>query len=179
MRALRQNTRARLNRRYMVMTTSWVASLLLVIAGVVYWNILKTKEEESRDRFSEASRLIELYDHPAALVALDEFERGGISAADQAVRKAQTAPLRQRLATQNADGQRLHLEALALADRRKQGLTLGNVAETESRASKYLQEFNQVGGSLQSKLKAILPEPEGLLSACRQMLDRTRNDVAT
>ena len=178
-RALRQNTRARLNRRYMVMTTSWVASLLLVIAGVVYWNILKTKEEESRDRFSEASRLIELYDHPAALVALDEFERGGISAADQAVRKAQTAQLRQRLATQNADEQRLHLEALALADRRKQGLTLGNVAETESRASKYLQEFNQVGGSLQSKLKAILPEPEGLLSACRQMLDRTRNDVAT
>jgi hypothetical protein len=178
-RALRQNTRARLNRRYMVMTTSWVASLLLIIAGVVYWNILKTQEEESRDRFSEASRLIELYDHPAALVALDEFERGGISAADQAARKAQTVPLRQRLTTQNADEQRLRLEALALADRRKQGLTLGNVAETESRANKYLQELNQVGGTLQTKLKAILPEPEELLSACRQMLDRTRNDVAT
>jgi len=178
-RALRQNTRARLNRRYMVMTTSWVAGLLLIIAGVVYWNILKTQEEESRGRFSEASRLIELYDHPAALVALDEFERGGISAADQAARKAQTVPLRQRLATQNADEQRLRLEALALADRRKQGLTLGNVAETESRANKYLQEFNQMGGALQTKLKAILPEPEGLLSACRQMLDRTRNDVAT
>jgi hypothetical protein len=178
-RALRQNTRARLNRRYMVMTTSWVASLLLIIAGVVYWNILKTQEEESRDRFSEASRLIELYDHPAALVALDEFERGGISAADQAARKAQTVPLRQRLTTQNADEQRLRLEALALADRRKQGLTLGNVAETESRANKYLLELNQVGGTLQTKLKAILPEPEELLSACRQMLDRTRNDVAT
>jgi hypothetical protein len=178
-RALRQNTRARLNRRYMVMTTSWVASLLLIIAGVVYWNILKTQEEESRDRFSEASRLIELYDHPAALVALDEFERGGISATDQAARKAQTVPLRQRLATQNADEQRLRLEALALADRRKQGLALGNVAETESRANKYLQEFNQVGGTLQTKLKAILPEPEELLSACRQMLARTRDEVAT
>jgi hypothetical protein len=178
-RALRQNTRARLNRRYMVMTTSWVAGLLLVIAGVVYWNILKTKEEESRDRFSEASRLIELYDHPAALAALDEFVRGGISAADQAARKAEAAPLRQRLTTQLADEQRLHLEALALADRRKQGLTTGNVAETESRASKYLKEYNQVGGNLQSKLKAILPEPEALLSACRQLLDRTRNDVAT
>jgi len=178
-RALRQNTRARLNRRYMVMTTSWVAGLLLVIAGVVYWNILKTKEEESRDRFSEASRLIELYDHPAALAALDEFVRGGISAADQAARKAEAAPLRQRLATQLADEQRLHLEALALADRRKQGLTIGNVAETESRAGKYLKEYNQVGGNLQSKLKAILPEPEALLSACRQLLDRTRNDVAT
>ena len=69
--------------------------------------------------------------------------------------------------------------ALALADRRKHGLTLGNLAETESRANKYLQEFNQLGGTLQTKLKAILPEPEGLLSACRQMLDRTRNDVAT
>ncbi len=178
-RALRQNTRAHLNRRYMVMTTSWVAGLLLVIAGVVYWNILKTQEEESRDRFSEASRLIELYDHPAALVALDEFERGSISAADQAARKAQTVPLRLRLIRQNADEQRLRLEALALTDRRKQGLTLGNVAETENRTTKYLQEFNQLGGTLQTKLKAILPEPEGLLSACRQMLDRTRNDVAT
>jgi hypothetical protein len=178
-RALRQNTRARLNRRYMVMTTSWVAGLLFVIAGVVYWNILKTKEEESRDRFSEASRLIELYDHPAALAALDEFVRGGISAADQAARKAEATPLRQRLTTQLADEQRLHLEALALADRRKQGLTIGNVAETESRAGKYLKEYNQVGGNLQSKLKAILPEPEALVSACRQLLDRTRNDVAT
>lgn len=178
-RALRQNTRARLNRRYMLLTSSWVAGLLLVIAGVITWNILKTQEEESRDRFSEATRLIELYDHPAALVALDEFERGGLSSADQAARKAQTATLRQRLAAQVADGQRLRLEALALADRRQQGLTLGNVAETESRAARYLQEFNQVGGSLQSRLKAVLPEPEALLSACRQLLDRTRNDVAT
>lgn len=177
-RALRQNTRARLNRRYMVLTASWVGGLLLLIAGAAYWNILKTQEEESRDRFSEASRLIELYDHPAALVALDEFERGGLSSADQAARKAQTAPLRQRLAAQAADEQRLRLEALALADRRKQGLTLGNVAETESRASKYLQEFNQVGAALQARLKVLLPEPETLLSACRQMLDRTRNDVA-
>lgn len=178
-RALRQNTRARLNRRYMVLTSSWVGGLLLLIAGIVYWNVLKTQEEESRDRFSEASRLIELYDHPAALVALDEFERGGLSAADQSARKAQTAPLRERLASQTAAEQRLRLEALALADRRKQGLTLGNVAETEGRASKYLQEFNQVGSALQSRLKTILPEPETLVSACRQLLDRTRNDVAT
>ena len=177
-RALRQNTRARLNRRYMLMTTSWVGGLLLLIAAVVYWNILKTQEEESRDRFSEASRLLELYDHPAALAALNEFERGSISAADQAARKAQTIPLRARLTSQTADEQRLHLEALALADRRKQGLTLGNIAETESRAARYLQEFNHVGGTLQARLKAILPEPETLLSACRQFLDRTRNDVA-
>jgi hypothetical protein len=178
-RALRQNTRARLNRRYMLLTTSWVAGLLLLIAGVIGWNILKTQEEESRDRFSEATRLLELFDHPAALAALDEFERGALSAADQAERKAQTAPLRRRLAAQNADEQRLRLEAVALADRRKQGLTLGNVAETESRAARYLQEFNQVGGALQARLKVMLPDPEGLLSACRQLLDRTRNDVAT
>jgi len=177
-RALRQNTRTRLNRRYLVLTTSWVGGLLLLIAGLVYWNFLKSQEEESRDRFSEAARLIELYDHPAALAALDEFERGGLSAADQAARKAQTVPLRARLANQSADEQRLRLEALALADRRRQGLTLGNVAETERRSAKYLQEFNAVGGALQSRLKAILPEPEALLSACRQFLDRTRNDVA-
>jgi hypothetical protein len=177
-RALRQNIRTRLNRRYMVMTTSWVGGLLLLIAGVVYWNILKTQEEESRDRFSEASRLIELYDHAAALAALGEFERGGLSAADQAARKAQTIPLRERLANQTAEEQRLRLEALGLTDRRKQGLSLGNVAETESRAAKYLQDFNRVGASLQARLKTILPDPEALLSACHQLLDRTRNDVA-
>ena len=177
-RALRQNTRARLNRRYMLLTTSWVGGLLLLIAGVVYGNILKTQEEESRDRFSEASRLIELHDHPAALAALEEFERGGLSPANQAARKEETAKLRQRLAAQVADEQRLRLEARALSDRRKQGLNLGNIAETEHRANKYLQEFNRVGGTLQTKLKAILPEPEALLSECRQLLDRTRNDVS-
>ena len=177
-RALRQNIRARLNRRYMLLTSSWVGGLLLVIAGVVYWNILKTQEEESRDRFSEASRLIELYDHTAALSALDDFERGGISPANQTARKEQTAKLRQRLASQVADEQRLRLEARALVDRRNKGLTLGNIAETEHRASKYLKEFNQVGGTLQTRLKAILPEPETLLSECRQLLDRTRNDVS-
>ncbi len=177
-RALRQNTRARLNRRYMILTTSWVGGLLVLIAGVVYWNILKSQEEETRDRFSEASRLIELYDHPAALSALDEFERGGLSATNQAARKDQTTKLRQRLASQVADEQRLRLEARALADRRKQGLALANIAETENRAAKYLKEFNQVGGTLQTRLKAILPEPEALLSECRQLLDRTRNDVS-
>ena len=160
-RALRQNTRARLNRRYMVMTTSWVASLLLIIAGVVYWNILKTQEEESRGRFSEASRLIELYDHPAALVALDEFERGGISAADQAARKAQTVPLRQRLATQNADEQRLRLEALALADRRKQGLTLGNVAETEAAPINTFKSSTRWEAPCRPSSRLSSPSPKG------------------
>lgn len=177
-RALRQNTRARLNRRYLVFTTSWVGGLLLLVAGVVYWNVLKTQAEESQDRFSEAARLLELYDHTSAQAALEAFERGSISAADQATRKEQALPLRARLSAQNETERRLSLEARALADRRLQGLALGNVAETENRADKYLKEYDQVGGTLQTKLKAILPEPEALLSACRQLLDRTRNDMA-
>ena len=178
-RALRRNTRARLNRRYMVLTSSWVGGILLLVAGVVYWNILKARDEQSRDRFSEASRLMELYDHPAALTALDEFERGGFSASDQIARQAQTVPLRQRLIAQNTAEQRLRLEAVALAEQRKQGLTLGNVVETESRAAKYLQEYNEVGGALRAKLEVLLPAPESLLSACRQLLARTREEVTT
>jgi hypothetical protein len=177
-RALRQNIRARLNRHYLTLTTSWVGGLLLLIAGIVYWNVLRTKEEETRDRFSEAARLVELYDHTAAATALDEFERGSLSAAGEASRKAQTTPLRQRLAEQVAAEQRLRLEARSLADRRAQGLNLGNIAETHRRAAKYLEEFNHAGASLQTRLKAVFPEPEGLLSACRQMLDRTRNDIS-
>ena len=177
-RALRQNIRTRLNRRYLTLTSAWVGGLLLLIAGVVYWNVLRTKEEETRDRFSEAARLVELYDHAAAATALDEFERGSLSAAGEASRKEQTTPLRKRLAEQVAMEQRLRLEARSLADRRAQGLNLGNIAETHRRAAKYLEEFNHVGASLQSRLKAVFPEPEGLLSACRQMLDRTRNDIS-
>ena len=177
-RALRQNIRARLNRHYLTLTSSWVGGLLLLIAGIVYWNVLRTKEEETRDRFSEAARLVELYDHTAAAIALDEFERGSLSAAGEASRKAQTTPLRLRLAEQVAAEQRLRLEARSLADRRAQGLNLGNIAETHRRAAKYLEEFNHAGASLQTRLKAVFPEPEGLLSACRQMLDRTRNDIS-
>jgi hypothetical protein len=177
-RALRQNTRARLNRRYLTLTTAWVGGLLLAIGGVVYWNLLKAEEAETLGRFSEAARLLELHDHPAALTALEEFERGGISAGDKAARKAQAAPLRERLGAQAAEEQRLRLEALALAERAKEGLTLANVAETEARAERYLRDFNQVGGALRTKLRGVLAEPDKLLSTCRQFLDRARNDVA-
>ena len=141
-------------------------------------DLLLNQEEESRDRFSEATRLIELYDHPAAAAALDDFERGAFSPADQLARKEQAAELRKRLAAQSAEEQRLRLEALALAERQKRGPALADVAETHRRAAEYLDAFNQVGGTLKTRLKAIFADPEGLVSACRQFLDRTRNEVS-
>ena len=41
-----------------------------------------------------------------------------------------------------------------------------------------LDALNQVGGTLRTRLKAIFADPEGLVSACRQFLDRTRNEVS-
>ena len=48
-------------------------------------------------RFSEAKRLLELHDHEAARTALEDFERGAVSAADRSAREKQTSPLREQL----------------------------------------------------------------------------------
>jgi hypothetical protein len=47
-RALRQATRMRLNRRYLLLTSSWVVGLLLIVGTVVAINLQRQQEEERR-----------------------------------------------------------------------------------------------------------------------------------
>ncbi len=178
-RALRQATRTRLNRRYLVLTTSWVVGLLLVVGAVVAVNLQRQQEEETLGRFSEAARLVELHDHDAALKALEEFEKAHTGPADLERRKADARPLREALARQAALEQKLRLEARQLAELGRQGVTDGNVAEVVRRAAAYLKSLAEAGSGMRERLRAVLPDPEGLAAAGQNHLGKLRQELAT
>lgn len=176
-RALRQATRARLNRRYLLLTSSWVVGLLLVVGAVVAFNLQRQQEEEALGRLSEAARLVELHDHEAALRALDEFEREG-AAADLERRKADARPLREALARQMSLEQQLRLEARQLAEIGRQGVGDANVAAVVRRAAAYLKALDSAGAAMRERLRTALPEPEGLSAAAQAHLGKLRQELA-
>ena len=178
-RALRQATRTRLNRRYLVLTSSWVVGLLLIVGTVVAVNLQRQQEEETLGRLSEAARLVELYDHEAARRALEEFERGGAGAAELERRKADTRPLRETLDKQSALEQKLRLEARQLAESARNGINDGNVAEIARRSTAYLKALGETAPALRERLKGVLPDPEGLAAASQNHLVKLRQELAT
>ena len=178
-RALRHNTRTRLSRRYLALTAAWVVGLLVVVGGIVSWNFIRQQEEESLGRFSEANRLLELYDHAGARGALEAFENGGASAAEKARRLADARPLREKLRAQLAAEQRLTVEALQLAERARAGLDPGTLADTRDRVKRYLAELGQVGPALREQLARRFPAPESLAAACQAEIDRLRREIET
>jgi hypothetical protein len=176
-RALRQATRARLNRRYLLLTSSWVVGLLLIAGAVVAINLQRQQEEETLGRLSEAARLVELHDHDAALRALDEFQRGG-GAADLERRKADTRPLRETLAKQMSLEQQLRAEARQLAETGRQGLNDANVAAVLRRIAAYLKSLEAAGSAMRERLRTVLPDPEGLSAAAQNHLGKLRQELA-
>jgi hypothetical protein len=176
-RALRQATRTRLNRRYLILTSSWVFGLLLVVGAVVAVNFQRQQEEETLGRLSEAARLVELHDHEAALGALDEFERAG-GASELERRKTAARPLRETLAGQVALEQKLRLEARQLAELGRQGVTDGNVADVIRRTAAYLKALAEGGSAMRERVRTVLPEPEGLSAAAQNHLVRLRQELA-
>ncbi len=178
-RALRRNTRARLSRRYLVLTSAWVVGLLVVVGGLVSWNFIRQQEEETLGRFSEANRLLELHDHPGAVAAVEAFENGGVSVAEKDKRIAVARPLRERLREQLATEQRLTLEALQLAERARAGPSPGTLGDTRDRVKHYLAELARVGPALREKLAKQFPSPEALAAACQAETDRLRRELET
>lgn len=176
-RALRQATRTSLNRRYLLLTSSWVVGLLLVVGAVVAANLQRQQEEEALGRLSEAARLVELHDHEAALRALDDFERTG-GAADLERRKADARPLREALGRQMTLEQQLRLEARQLAEIGRQGVDDANIAAIARRAAAYLRSLEAAGASMRERLRATLPDPEGLSAVAQSHLDRLRQELA-
>jgi hypothetical protein len=176
-RALRQATRTRLNRRYLILTASWVVGLLLVVGAVVAVNLQRQQEEETLGRLSEAARLVELHDHEAALRALDEFERAG-GASELERRKIAARPLRETLVRQAALEQKLRLEARQLAELGRQGVTDGNVADVIRRTAAYLKALAEGGSAMRERVRTVLPEPEGLSAAAQNHLAGLRQELA-
>ncbi len=177
-RGLRQLTRARLNRRYAILTTSWVAGLLALLLGAYWWHAEQGKADEAREHFAEVQTLVERWDNEAALTKLDKLKQEHPAFAAEEEIKASEESLRRQALSQAETELRLKSEALYLEQRRKEGINLGNLAPVTQRAKAYLAELGKVGPGAAARLQAALPDPAAVLAACTKVSEESRNDLA-
>lgn len=177
-RGLRQITRARLSRRYAVMTTSWVTGLLLVLIGTYWWHQEQQARTEAFDRFAEAESFLSAGEHDKAALSLDEFRRKNPSLAEDPALRTQETSLRQRIAEGRELEQSLRADALYLEARRKEGVTLANLGATHQRAKDYEASLGKAGDAVRARLSKILAEPAALITACARVIEQARTDLA-
>jgi hypothetical protein len=176
-RAVRQLTRARLSRRYAILTTSWVTGLLALLLGAYFWHAQQGKADEARDRFAEIQALVERWDNAGALAKLERLkEEHPAFLAEEEIKLSAEALHRQ--ATEQAEAElKLQTEASYLEQRRKEGINLTNFAPVTQRAKHYVGELAKVGPAAATRLQAVLPDPTGVLATCTKVSEESRNDL--
>ena len=177
-RGLRQLTRARLSRRYAILTTSWVAGLLALLLGAYFWHAQQGKADEARERFAEAQASVQRWDNAGALAKLEKLkEEHPTFVADEEIKAAAEALHRQATAQAQAE-LNLKAEASYLEQRRKEGINLSNFAPVTQRAKAYVAELAKVGPAAAARLQATLPDPAAVLATCTKVSEESRNDLA-
>jgi len=176
-RGVRQLTRARLSRRYTILTTSWVAGLLCLLLGAYWWQAQEGKAREANDRFTEIQALIERWDNEGAVRKLEKLkEDHPLFVAGEEIKAATEALQRQAVAQADAELQ-LKTEATYLEQRRKEGINLTNFAPVTQRAKAYVSELAKVGPAAAARLQTVLPNPAAVLATCTKVSEESRNDL--
>ena len=177
-RGVRQLTRARLSRRYAILTTSWVAGLLALLLAAYLWHAHQGKADEARDRFADINALVERWDNESALAQLEKLKKDHPAfVADEEIKAAAEALHRQATAQAEAE-LKLKTEASYLEQRRKEGITLSNFAPVTQRAKSYVAELAKVGPAATARLQTVLPDPAAVLATCTKVSEESRNDLA-
>jgi hypothetical protein len=176
-RGVRQLTRARLSRRYTILTTSWVAGLLCLLLGAYWWQAQEGKAREANDRFTEIQALVERWDNEGAVRKLEKLkEDHPLFVAGEEIKAATEALQRQAVAQADTELQ-LKTEATYLEQRRKEGINLTNFAPVTQRAKAYVSELAKVGPAASARLQTVLPNPEAVLATCTKVSEESRNDL--
>lgn len=175
---LRQLTRRRLNRRYAVFTTSWVAGLLVLLLGAYWWHAFQGRADEARERFAEIQLLVERWDNDGALAKLTKLKEDHPGfVANEEIKAAEEA-LRKQAHEQAEAELRLQAEAHYLEQRRREGINLGNFAPVTRRAQAYVTELGKVGPAAAARLRTALPDPAAVVAACTRVSEESRKDLA-
>ena len=176
-RGVRQLTRARLSRRYAIMTTSWVVGLLGMLLGAFWWHSQEGRAQEAADRFTEIQALVERWDNDGAMNKLEKLKDDHpVFIASEEIKTATEALRRQAVAQAETELQ-LKTEAIYLEQRRKEGITLANFAPVTQRAKAYVSELAKVGPAAAARLQTILPDPAAILATCTKVSEESRNDL--
>lgn len=176
-RGLRQLTRARLSRRYAIMTTSWVCGLLCLLAGGYWWHLEQKSLAEASARFTEAETLLAFGDYDKASNALDELRRTPAGARDNAAWRDKESSLRNGIAEGRQLEQRLRTDALYLEARRREGVSLSNLGATRQRAKDYEDALAKTSPGVRERLAKILAEPAAIVAACSRVTEQAKAEL--
>ncbi|MEY2750214.1 MAG: hypothetical protein RLZZ550_185 [Verrucomicrobiota bacterium] len=177
-RTLRQLTRARLGRRYALLTATLVVAVLGAGAGAFLWLRGEAADKEARERFATAGVAVDRGDAETAARLLDELRARSPRLAEEPAQKAAEEALRQRIADQRAALQRLQGEAGYLKARQAEGLALSGLADVRRRAAAYLEEVGKLGPAAQATLAQTLPDASKLLAEASRLDEQAAADLA-
>ena len=176
-RGVRQLTRARLSRRYTLLTTSWVTGLLGLLLGAYLWHAQQGKAQEANDRFTEVQALVESWDNAGALAKLEKLKNDHPEFVAEEANKAAAEALHRQAGAQAESELKLKTEAIYLEQRRKEGINLANFAPVTQRAKAYVSELAKIGPAATARLQTILPDPAAVLATCTKVSEESRNDL--
>ncbi len=171
-RTLRQRARSRLSRRYTLLLTGWVAALLVVGAGAVWWNQRQGESRRSEERLDEARALVARWDHAGAAKALDSLGGTGGATGEE------VAKLRAAMEANRKADAALHEDAAYLRDVRASGVKAADAAKVDRRLRAYLTRLEEAGAAARESLDKDFPNPGALAGECARALDQARAELA-
>ncbi|MFM7398310.1 MAG: hypothetical protein ACKO4N_05000, partial [Verrucomicrobiota bacterium] len=170
-RTLRQRARARLSRRYTLLLSGWVAALLVIGAGTVWWSQHQGEQLRAAQGLEQVRGLVARWEHAAAEKALQSLPPGvatpeelsGLRTAMESNRRTETG---------------LREDAAYLRDVLKAGVRAEDAAKVERRLRAYMTRLEAAGAAVRESLEKDFPEGGRLAAECARALDQARTDLS-
>ncbi len=170
-RSLRQKARARLSRRYTLLLTGWVAALLVVGAGAVWWSQRQSERLRAAQGLEKVRELVARWEHGAAEKALQSLPTGVAT-------PEELAALRAALDANRRTETGLREDAAYLRDVLKAGVRAEEAAKAERRLRAYLTRLEAAGAAARESLEKEFSEGGRLAAECARSLDQARSDLS-
>lgn len=171
-RSLRQRARARLSRRYTLLLTGWVAALLVIGAGAVWWSQRQGAQLRAEQDLEHVRELIARWDHPAAEKAMLALPSSGGAAGEE------IAGLRSALESNRRTEAALREDAAYLRDVLKAGVRAEDAAKVERRLRAHLTRLESAGAIARESVEKEFPDAGRLAAECARALDQARSELS-
>lgn len=170
-RSLRQRARARLSRRYTLLLSGWVAALLVLGAGAVWWNQRQGEELRAAQGLDQIRALVARWEHAAAEKAIRSLTPSRREAADEIGR------LRSAMEANRRAEAAMREDAAYLREVLKAGVKAEDAAKVERRLRAHLARLESAGAAARESLEKEFPDAGRLAAECARALDQARSEL--
>ena len=170
-RTLRQRARTRLSRRYTLLLSGWVAALLVIGAGAVWWSQRQGEQLRAEQDLAQVRSLITRWDHAAAEKALQSLPAEGRAAGE-------VSELRSKLEANRRAEAALREDAAYLRDVLRAGVRAEDAAKVERRLRAHLARLESAGSVVRESVEKDFPEAGRLAAECARALEQARSELS-